>query len=230
MLQHPPNVFEFLPGALPIGLTTLAACTVLVLLLSYFLRRGLRDTDGVIPDERLTLRNFIEILLEGVVSLMRQVIGPDWPRWLPLLGTLGFFILVSNLMGLIPFLANPTSYVETNLGWAVISFIAYQYAGIRHHGWGYVKHFFPGPPLLWPLMFVVELISHSARILSLTVRLTANMFADHTLIAMFLSFPVVHYFVPWLFMGLGLFVAFLQAFIFMFLTMIYIGLALEEAH
>jgi F-type H+-transporting ATPase subunit a len=79
-------------------------------------------------------------------------------------------------------------------------------------------------------MLVIELISHAARLLSLTVRLTGNMFADHTLVAVFLSIPVIAFFVPWIFMGLGVFVAFLQAFIFSFLTIIYIGLALEDAH
>ena len=87
-----------------------------------------------------------------------------------------------------------------------------------------------GPWWLWPLTFVVEVFAHAARVLSLTIRLTANMFADHTLLAVFLSFQVVNAFIPALFVGLGLFVAFLQAFIFMFLTMIYIGMALEEAH
>jgi F-type H+-transporting ATPase subunit a len=79
-------------------------------------------------------------------------------------------------------------------------------------------------------MLPIEIISHLSRILSLTVRLTANMFADHTLVAIFLSFPVVCIFVPWLMMGLGVFVAFLQAFIFSYLTMVYIGMALEESH
>jgi F-type H+-transporting ATPase subunit a len=215
---------------MPLTVSTLVACVFLVLAVGFAVRRGLASTDGIVPDERLTLRNCLELLLEGVVSLMRQVIGPDWPRWMPLVGTLGFFILISNLMGLVPFATNPTSFIETNLAWALIAFVTYHYAGISHHGAHYIKHFFPGPPWLWPLMFVVELISHLARILSLTIRLTANMFADHTLIAVFLSFPIVSLFVPWLFLGLGLFVAFLQAFIFMFLTMMYIGQAIEEAH
>jgi F-type H+-transporting ATPase subunit a len=229
-VQHPPNLFEFLPHSIPITVSTLVVCVVLVLVLSVLVRRGLAGTDGVVPDESLTLRNVLEILLEGAVSLMREVIGDEWPRWMPLVGTLGFFILVSNLMGLVPFVTNPTSFIETNLAWACLSFVTYHYAGISHHGVHYLNQFFPGPVWLKPLMFLIEVISHLARVLSLTIRLTANMFADHTLIAVFLSMPVVGYFVPWVFMGLGLFVAFLQAFIFMFLTMIYIGLALEEAH
>ena len=104
-------------------------------------------------------------------------------------------------------------------------------AGIQKHGFlPYIARFSGPVPLLAPLMFPIELISNAARLLSLTVRLTANMFADHTLVAVFISFPIIQFFVPWAMMGLGLFVAFLQAFIFAYLTTTYIGQALEEAH
>ncbi len=229
-MQHPPNLFELLSPAIPLKISTVVACLAITLLLGWLVRRGLDGDDALIPDERLTLRNFVEILFEAAVSLAKQVIGHDWARWMPLVGTLGFFILVSNVMGLVPGLTNPTSFIETNLAWALISFGAYHYAGFSHHGIAYVQHFVLGPWWLWPLTLPVELIGHAARILSLTIRLTANMFADHTLLALFLSLGVVNVFVPALFVGLGLFVAFLQAFIFMFLTMIYIGMALEEAH
>jgi F-type H+-transporting ATPase subunit a len=230
-VSHPITLFDLLAQYLPVALSTLIACLGLTLVISIVIHRGLRRSDGVVPEGRITLRNLLELLLEGLVSLARQVIGPEWPRWMPLIGTLGFFILVSNLMGLVPGLTNPTSFIETNLAWACLSFVAFHYAGITHHGWAYLKHFLGPLPLLAPLMFPLEVIQSFARILSLTVRLTANMFADHTLVAVFLSFPtVVAAFVPWAIMGLGLFVAILQAFIFAFLTMIYIGMALEEAH
>ena len=232
MLQHPPLIFEILEHAIPIGLQALAACTLVVLLLALWIRKDLATSDGVIPSEKLTPRNFLELLLEGLVSLMRQTIGPEWPRFVPLVGTLGLFILISNLMGLIPGFTGPTSYVETNLSWAVLSFVAYNYAGMKHHGVGrYLAHF--AGPIWWlaPLMFPIEIFSHVVRIMSLTIRLTANMFADHTLVALFLSFGLgLNFIIPWVFMGLGVFVSFLQAFIFSFLTIVYIGLALEEAH
>jgi F-type H+-transporting ATPase subunit a len=229
-VSHPIHLFHLLEPYLPMTVATMLGCLVATLLVAFMINRGLRSSDGVIPEAGLTLRNLLELMLEGLVSLARQTIGPDWPRWMPLIGTIGFFILVSNLMGLVPGLSNPTSFIETNLAWACLSFGAFHYAGIRHHGWAYVRHFLG--PVLWlaPLMLPLEVIQSFARILSLTVRLTANMFADHTLVAVFLSFPLFGLFVPWLIMGLGLFVAFLQAFIFAFLTMIYIGLALEEAH
>ena len=176
------------------------------------------------------MRNLLEILLEGMTGLMEQTIGPDWRRFAPLVLTLGLFILISNLTGLVPFFTGPTSFLETNLAWAVLAFVTYNVAGFQAHGWAYLKHFLgPIPWLIW-LMLPIEIISHAARMLSLTVRLTANMFADHTLVAVALTFPVVSVFTPWVMMGLGLFVAFLQAFIFAYLTTVYIGQAVEEAH
>jgi F-type H+-transporting ATPase subunit a len=229
-MSHPPNVFELLEGVLPITLSTVLATLAILLLLAFVVRSGFSKDDGLIPSPKLTLRNLLELLLEGIVTQMRGTIGPEWPRYAPIVGTLGLFILVSNLMGLFPGLTGPTSFIETNVSWAILSFVVYNVAGVRHHGIAYVKHFLGPVPALAPIMFPIELITHAARILSLTVRLTANMFADHTLVAIFLSFPVVGLFLPWAMMGLGLFVAVLQAFIFTYLTMIYIGSALAEEH
>ena len=231
-MEHPPIVFAYFAEAVPIGLQALATCTLLVLLLSWLVRRDLARSEGIIPGEKLSVRTFCELLLEGIVNLMQQVIGPEWKRYLPLVGTLGLFILVSNLMGLVPGLTGPTSFIETNVSWAILSFVAFNVAGIRHHGLGgYLAHY--AGPVWWlaPLLFPLEIFGALVRIMSLTIRLTANMFADHTLVALFLSFGLgLNFITPWLFMGLGLFVAFLQAFIFSFLTIIYIGLALEESH
>jgi F-type H+-transporting ATPase subunit a len=231
-VEHPPLLYDVFARLVPVSLQALAACSLVTLFLAYWVRRDLERTDGVIPDERLTVRTFCELLLEGIVSLMQQTIGPEWRRFVPLVGTLGLFILVSNLMGLVPGLTGPTTFIETNVSWALLAFVVYNYAGIRHHGIGrYLAHF--AGPVWWlaPLMFPIEVFSHLVRIMSLTIRLTANMFADHTLVALFLSFGLgLNFLTPWLFMGLGVFVSFLQAFIFSFLTIVYIGLALEEAH
>ena len=85
-MSHPPTIFALLPAWFPITLATLSLCTGLILLAAWQIRRGLANEDGVIPSERLTLRNFIEILLEGIVSLMRDTIGPEWPKYVPLVG------------------------------------------------------------------------------------------------------------------------------------------------
>jgi F-type H+-transporting ATPase subunit a len=232
MMAHPPSVFEIL-SSVPAKLQTLFAAALLVLLVAWWVRRDVAASaeGGLVPAPRLTLRNFVEVLLEAIVSLMQQTIGPKWPRYLPLVGSLGLFILVANLMGLVPGLGGATSYVETNVSWALMAFVVSEYAAFKEQGASqYFGHLMG--PIWWlaPIMLIVETISHLARLASLTIRLTGNMFADHTLVAVFLAFPVFNVFVPWLFMGLGLFVAFVQAFIFSFLTIIYIGQAVEEAH
>jgi F-type H+-transporting ATPase subunit a len=229
-MPHVPNVFDFIERFAPQNVATIILNLILVLGLTLYMYASLRRSDSLVPGERLTLRNFFELLLEGLVNQMRETIGPDWARYAPLVGTLALFILLSNLLGLVPFLTGPTSYVETNLAWAILSFITYNIAGVQKHGLAYYKHLLG--PVWWlaPIMLPVEIISNLSRLLSLTVRLTANMFADHTLVAIFLAFPVIGYFVPWMMLGLGLFVAFLQAFIFAYLTMAYIGQALAEDH
>ena len=159
---------------------------------------------------------------------MRENIGPTWPSYLPLIGTLGVFILISNLMGLVPGLGGPTAFIETNLCWAIMAFAVSEFCAIRAQGWSYIEHL-AGPVWpLWPLLFAIEVIAHASRLLSLTVRLTGNMFADHAVIAIFLTMVPIG--VPVIFMALGMVVSVLQAFIFALLTMVYIGLALEEEH
>jgi F-type H+-transporting ATPase subunit a len=204
-------------------------------------RRIAATHGGLIPDEGVSVRNVAEVMVEGLANLAEQNMGPHWRPYFPLVGTIFFFILVSNLLGLVPTIEGSTSHASTTWGWAIISFLAHQYVGIREHGWSYVNHFL-GPKLfeikigsrrigvraLAPLYAPIELVSHISRVFTLAVRLLANMFADHTVVAVWLTLlPAV---VPAIFMGLGMLVAFLQAFVFALLSMIYIGLALEEAH
>ncbi len=229
-MPHLPTIFDHLEPYVVAPIATLVLTVVLLALMALAISASLAKDPGLVPSERLTLRNFLEILLEGMAGQMEAAIGPEWHRYVPLICTLGLFILISNLTGLIPFFTGPTSFVETNLAWAVISFVSYNVVGIRHHGLAYFKRFLGPVPLLIPLMLPIEIINHLARMLSLTLRLTANMFADHTLVAIFVTMPLVGFFVPWVVMGLGLFVGFLQAFIFSYWTVVFIGEALEEAH
>jgi F-type H+-transporting ATPase subunit a len=156
-------------------------------------------------------------------------------------GAIFFFILLSNLLGLVPGVGGATSDVNTGLAWAIIAWCIYTFAGIRHHGFGYItkfmgpamfdvhlfgKHFHVRP--LAPLMLLIEIPLDLARMGTLTIRLLANMFADHAVVAVWLGLVPIA--VPAIFLGLGLIVCFIQAFVFSLLTMIYIGLALEEAH
>jgi F-type H+-transporting ATPase subunit a len=234
-MVHAPSIYDWLGSSahIPTEIQSLVLASLVVLLIAALVSTGLRSAaeSGLIPDEKITLRNLLELLMEGVVSLARGIIGEHWARYMPLIGTLGFFILVSNLMGLIPGLGGPTAFFETNLAWALVAFIVSEVAGFMEHGpVNYLKHFASGPWWIAWFIFLVEVFSHLVRVFSLTLRLTANMFADHTLLAIALVLPFVSWFLPWAVLGLGVFVAVVQAFIFAFLTMIYIGLAVEHAH
>jgi F-type H+-transporting ATPase subunit a len=195
-----------------------------------------------LPDEGVSLRNVFEILVEALAEQGRSIIGENYRSYFPLVGAIFFFILIGNVTGLIPGLGEPaTGNVNTAAAWALISFATYNYVGIRQHGWKYVYQFM-GPALvnlniagkhyhvrvLTPVFLPLELILHLARIITLTVRLIANMFADHAVVGVWIG--LVPILIPAVFMGLGLFVAFLQAFVFALLTMIYIGQALDEPH
>lgn len=214
----------------------------LLLLASVAVRRKLAGTDGgVLPDEGFSFRNLFEVIVEWLAGMAQDRMGPDWRKYFPIVGTMFFFILVSNLMGLVPGLAGSTSDVNTTFAWAIIAWVLYTVVGILKHKHNYLVKFL-GPSffekeiggrhvhfrLLAPVFFLLEVPLDIARILTLAIRLLANMFADHTVVAVWLSLVPIG--VPAIFMGLGLVIAFLQAFIFALLTMIYIGLALDEPH
>jgi len=150
-------------------------------------------------------------------------------KYAPFFGALFVFILFMNLIGVIPGFESPTMTVSVPLGLAVIVFLYYHWMGLREQGIGkYLAHF-AGPMLaLAPLMIIIEIISHFARPLSLTVRLFANMFAGEKVTLTFLSLTFLV--APAVFMGLHVFVAFLQAYIFMLLAMIYVGGAVAHEH
>ena len=150
-------------------------------------------------------------------------------RFVAYFGTLFIFILFCNLIGVIPTFESPTMFPMVPAGLALATFAYYNYAGMREHGpLKYMAHFAGPMPALAPLMFPIELVSHMARPLSLTVRLFANMFAGEQVTLAFLKLTLV--FAPALFMGLHVFVSLLQAYIFTLLTMIYVASAVAHEH
>jgi len=237
-------IYHFLEDSLGIPWVFQASLLSCALLLAAGLavRSRIAGADaGVLPDEGVTIRNLFEVIVEGLANLARDTMGEEWRRYFPFVGTIFFFILIANLLNLIPGIGGPTSDINTTAAWAVISFLVYNYVGIRTHGFWYINQFL-GPSfftlhvggrhihvraMFWffgPLEFVL----HLARMLTLSVRLLANMFADHMVVTIFIGLvPLV---VPAIFMGLGLMVAVLQAFVFTLLSMIYIGQALAEPH
>ena len=112
-MEHAPSIYDVFASQIPIAVQSLIAALGIVLLLSFLIRRDIERSDDIIPDGRVTLRSFVEFLFEGIANLARDVIGEQWMKYMPLVGTLGFFILVSNVMGLMPGLGGPTSELNT---------------------------------------------------------------------------------------------------------------------
>ncbi len=236
------NIYTPLESVVPWVVQASILAGFLILAAGMLIRRRIAtENGGLIPDEGVTLRNCFEVIVEALANLAQDRIGDDWRKYFPIVGTMFVFILFSNLIGLLPGVEGATSDVNTTAAWAVISWIVYTWVGIAKHKHNYLIKFM-GPSFFEkeimgrtvhfrrraPLMMALEIPLDLARMLTLAIRLLANMFADHTVIAVWLSLVPIG--IPAIFMGLGLIVSFLQAFIFSLLTMIYIGLALEEPH
>jgi F-type H+-transporting ATPase subunit a len=155
-----------------------------------------------------------------------EIIGHHSEGFTPFLMTLAFFILVCNLIGMIPGFESPTALPSVPLGCAICAFVYYQAQGFKHAGIGYLKHFAGPMPVLAPLMIPIELISHLARVLSLTIRLYANIFAGDMVTLVFFSLVPIG--VPVAFLGLHIGVSFLQTYIFVLLTTVYLAGAVAE--
>jgi F-type H+-transporting ATPase subunit a len=192
----------------------------------------------LVMKSRLSVENpsRFQILLEdgvtAVLDLLREWIGPEGKQYLPLIFTLGLFILLGNYVGLIPGLLAPTSNINVTVGLAITTWVYYHYQGLRKQGvWNYVKHFAvpPGAPVwMAPLMLIIELISHTSRLLSLSLRLFGNIFGEEMVILIIGG--LVPFLFPLPFMFLGLITGGLQAFIFVLLSIIYLQAAVAVEH
>ena len=176
-----------------------------------------------------TMQQVVEMIHEGIGGQTEQIIGHGYERFQAFVTCIFLFVLTCNLLGLIPGIEAPTKVVAVPLGLAISTFIYYNFYGFREQGFvGYIKHFM-GPVwwIAW-LLFPIEIISHLARLLSLTVRLWANMFAGDLVTMVFFSiFPIA---VPVVFLALHIGVSVIQAFIFMLLTIIYLSMAVQHEH
>jgi F-type H+-transporting ATPase subunit a len=174
----------------------------------------------------------LQHMFEGINGFVegqsRDVIGPHSEGFTPFLVTLGLFILIANLFGVVPGLESPTASPVVPLGCAICAFVYYQVQGFKTSGVGYLKHFLG--PMWWlaPLMLPLEIISHLARLMSLTIRLYANMFAGDMVTLVF--FSLIPLAVPVVFLGLHIGVALLQAYIFVLLTTVYLAGAVATEH
>jgi F-type H+-transporting ATPase subunit a len=208
--------------------TSLLVATALILFAFSVRGRLASATASVEPEDGVTLRNVAETFVEAIHGLAEGVIGHGAEKYVPLLATFFSFILIANLLGLVPGFSPPTSDFAITFGMGLVSFAAYNYYGARAHGAGYVKQFLGPMLLLAPLMLLVEIFSHAFRPISLGIRLFANMAADHQVVAIFtqLTYAVI----PVIFYALGAFVSVVQAFVFTMLTAIYIALAISHDH
>jgi len=174
------------------------------------------------------VQHTLEVTYEFLHAQAEEVVGHDGSRYMAFFGTMFFFILFMNCIGLIPGFDSPTMYPMVPFGMAVATFFFYHATGVKANGFGYIKQFLG--PMIWlaPLMLPIEIISHFARPLSLTVRLFANMFAGEEVYLTFIS--LTKFIIPAIFIGLHLFVGLLQAYIFTLLAMIYVGGAVSHEH
>lgn len=183
--------------------------------------------DSALPEASFNARSFIELLCESVLGVMEGIMGREAARYfLPLIGTLAIFILFSNLAGLIPGFVPPTDVISTNVVLALIVFFATHIYGVKKNGVEHFKHM--GGPVWWLawLIFPIEVIGHIARPLSLTLRLFGNMVGDHKVLSIFLGFQLL--FVPLPVMVLGTIVCVVQTLVFCLLSVVYIGMAIED--
>jgi F-type H+-transporting ATPase subunit a len=174
-------------------------------------------------------QNFFELAISGMEEFMVDITGDEGRWFFPLVATIFFYVFIGNLIGLIPGFFPPTANLNTTASCALVVFVFTHYIGIKYHGAKYVKHFMG--PVWWmaPLIFVIEIIGHFARILSLSFRLFGNMMGHEIVLAILFGLAGA-FFAPLPIMALGIFVSFVQGFVFFLLSIIYFAGAMEHAH
>jgi F-type H+-transporting ATPase subunit a len=175
-------------------------------------------------------QNFWEAVISGMEGFMAENMGKEGARMMfPMLATFGLYILVANMIGLMPGFMSPTSNINITLGCTLIVFFTTHYLGFKFHGLGYYKHFLG--PVWWliPLIAPIEIISHMARILSLSIRLFGNIMAKETLLGVLFMLAGA-FFAPLPILCLGVFVSIVQAFVFVLLSILYFSASMEHAH
>jgi F-type H+-transporting ATPase subunit a len=234
--EHGFNFVEHLPviGHWPNHVVMSILISVVLVLLTWVARVQLgrvRKTPGggLVPDSKLTFRNFFELVAESLYNMTESVLGRhDAEKYFPVIGSLFVFIFVSNLAGLIPGFLPPTDNLNVTLALGIVVFFYFMALGFKEHGIAYLKHFVGPVWWLFFLMIPIEIISTLIRPVSLAFRLRGNISGDHMVLALFSNMtPVL---VPVIFYGLGLFVSFVQAFVFCLLTMVYVQLATAHDH
>ena len=223
--------FHYIPGLNQLEDHIAAGLVVAAILVVFSLCARIAlalNKDYLVPPSKLSFLNFADAVAEALYNLTKSILGHDAHKFLPIIGTLFLYIFVSNLFGILPGFNPPTDNVNTTLACGVFVYIYYNYLGFKEGGIHYMKHFL-GPVwyMAW-LLLPIELISHTVRPFTLALRLKGNMSGDHTVLSAFTN--MAPYLVPVPVYFLGLLVCFLQAFIFVMLTMVYISMARDSDH
>jgi F-type H+-transporting ATPase subunit a len=174
-------------------------------------------------------QNLLEIIVDGLENFMVDITGPEGRAFFPFIATIFLYIFICNLLGLIPGFFSPTANINTTLSMALCTFVLTHIIGIRFHGVKYIKHFLGPVWAMAPLMFVIEGIGHMARVMSLSVRLFGNIFGKEKILGILFALAGL-YLAPLPILFLGILVSFIQAVVFMLLSIVYFAGAMEEAH
>lgn len=226
------NWLQMIPG---VGhhymhVATAIVVTLILTLLSIAARLALGNGEKAIqPAGKFSIKGLFEVITEFITSLIDMVAGPRGRIYVPMFGSVFIFVFVNNITGLLPGMTPATDNANTTIAIGLFIFVVYNSLGVKEHGVvDYLKHFMG--PILWlaPLMFVIEMVSHFVRPMSLGLRLAGNMQGDHTVLGIFLD--KTEYVIPVIFYGLGLFVCFMQAFVFTLLSMVYVSMATAHDH
>ncbi|MES2504449.1 MAG: F0F1 ATP synthase subunit A [Myxococcota bacterium] len=234
-MDHHQSWYDLLPGYPGHGVHHIVAALLVfatLCLMAIVSNRRLKNLEAcLVPSPKLSILNFFEILIEGLMGLMKDIIGHDYKRHVPLISTLALFILFSNLLGLIPGFVPPTDNLNTTLACGLIVFIYFNIQGIRVQGIGHITHLANPIGEWWgwflaPLLFPIELISMSVRPFSLGIRLAGNMIGDHKVLFAFAA--IMPFLLPLPFFALGLLVGLIQTAVFCILSCVYISLHTQE--
>jgi len=224
MNGHPPNWMSFEP------IVAALFVAVVVLVLAFLARARLTKLDeAVVPDDKLSLRTFMEVFLGYFYDLAKSMMGPARAKkYFPIIGTSAIFVFFANVMALLPGMPVATSNLNITLGCAAVVFLLFNFYGLKENGWSYIKHLAGPAWYLAPLVFVIEVISLCVRPITLAVRLMLNMSVDHLILSIFVS--LVALVIPVPLMILGCLIVLIQTLVFTLLTTIYISLATEHEH
>jgi F-type H+-transporting ATPase subunit a len=202
--------------------------SVLLIALAYFGGRPFRRTELVEPDGKVSFSFLMEMLVGRMLAFFDGIIHHGARGLFFYLGSVSLFILFNNLIGLIPGFNPPTDQFNVTFVLALMTFLIAHVIGVKAHGFVYIKKFMGPVWYMAPLIFPIEIISHLVRPLSLSMRLFGNMTGDHKVVAVFASLLALGLPIP--FLGLGVFVACLQAFVFVLLSAVYFQDALDHPH